>query len=143
MRALVGVAVGVLLAGCAGGPVPAHSPDPIPTASAPKPSASERFQTAPPLPQPSGQPVDLPRDRLDAIRSDLRDQGINTDSLRIISAETVTWNDGAWGCPAPGRIYSQAVEQGYAVVVDVAGAKYDYRFGSGPTPKLCPPLGER
>lgn len=140
MRALVGVALCILLAGCTGVPVPQT---PIPTTPAPEPSASSRYQTAPPLPQPSGRPVTLPPTKLDAIRSDLHSQGLDTGSLTIVSAAAVTWSDGSWGCPAPGRVYPQAIEEGYAVVVDVAGTTYDYRFGSGPIPKLCPPLGER
>jgi hypothetical protein len=30
-----------------------------------------------------------------------------------------------------------------AVIVEVDGVQYDYRFGSGPTPRLCVPLAQR
>ena len=63
--------------------------------------------------------------------------------LRVVSARRATWQDGAWGCPAPGKVYTQAIEEGYAVIVEAAGVRYDYRFGSGPVPKLCLPPGQR
>ncbi len=56
------------------------------------------------------------------------------------SARTGVWNDGSWGCPQPGSFSTQALEQGMAVIVEVDGVQYDYRFGSGPTPRLCVPL---
>lgn len=58
-------------------------------------------------------------------------------SLSVVSADRVTWNDGSWGCPTPGLGYTQALEDGFRIVVEVSGKTYDYRFGAGPEPRLC------
>ena len=87
--------------------------------------------------------VPLPRELRDAIAADLENRGVDVARLTVITAHRATWQDGAWGCPAPGKVYTQAIEEGYAVIVAAAGVRYDYRFGSGPVPKLCPPPGQR
>ncbi|QIK72472.1 hypothetical protein G7070_09595 [Propioniciclava coleopterorum] len=143
MRAPLAIAALLLLAGCAGAPV-TDSPSPTEPAATPAPaSPTDRFETAPPIPDQTGSPVALPGDRLEAIRSDLTARGIATDDLIVISARAVTWNDGSWGCPEPGHVYTQALEPGYAVIVEAGGVQYDYRFGSGPNPKLCVPFVQR
>lgn len=159
MRALIMVAAALVLTGCAGGPMQTPSSPPssanpgTPSASgapstpgpAPSPSAdpTSRFETTAPLPDSTGPAVTLPAALLDAVRSDLDQRGVEVGDLRVISSHRATWQDGAWGCPAPGRLYTQAVEEGYVVIVEADGAQYDYRFGSGPVPKLCSPPGQR
>ena len=61
----------------------------------------------------------------------------------VIRAEAVTWSDGALGCPEPGGMYTQALVDGYQVVIEVDGQEYDYRVGHGTDVRLCekPPLG--
>ncbi len=154
MRTVIAIAAGLVLAGCAGGPKPQETtPEPGPTpgttteagAPVPTPTGTDpgRFETAPPLPDQSGTPTSLPADRLGAIRADLESRGIATDDLIVISARSVTWNDGSWGCPEPGRVYTQALEPGLSVIVEAGGVQYDYRFGSGSSPRLCVPFVQR
>ena len=139
------IAGAVLFAGCTttGGPMstPSASPSPSasqPAAGSPQPTASGRFQTAPPLdPSPTTTPATLADARLDAIRADLAKRGVAPESLRVVSAEAVTWNDGSWGCPDPGVAYTQALVQGMRVVVEAGGSQYDYRFGTTDAPRLC------
>lgn len=169
MRIIVTMAAALLLAGCAGGPMPANpesstpstpppgpiasgsltpashpsgTPTPGPTAPA-SPDPTSRFETTGPLPDATGSAVPLPRELRDAIAADLENRGVDVARLTVISAHRATWQDGAWGCPAPGKVYTQAIEDGYAVIVEAAGVRYDYRFGSGPVPKLCLPPGRR
>ena len=54
-----------------------------------------------------------------------------------MSAQAVTWNDGSLGCPEPGQAYTQALVDGYQVVLEVDGDRYDYRVGNGASVKLC------
>jgi hypothetical protein len=61
------------------------------------------------------------------------------EQLVIVRAESVVWNDGSLGCPEPGMEYTQALVNGYWVVVEAAGKKYDFRVGSGGSFRLCPP----
>jgi hypothetical protein len=42
------------------------------------------------------------------------------DKLVIVRAESVVWNDGSLGCPEPGMMYTQALVNGYWVVIDAA-----------------------
>ncbi|MFZ2480294.1 MAG: hypothetical protein WAZ15_00160 [Propioniciclava sp.] len=144
MRTLIAVAAALLLAGCSGGTVTSSTaPGTSSSATGGQPSPDQRFETAPPLPDQTGTPTPLPDDHLAAIRADLSARGISADGLTVISARAVVWNDGSWGCPQPGSFSTQALEQGMAVIVEVDGVQYDYRFGSGPTPRLCVPLAQR
>ena len=61
------------------------------------------------------------------------------EQLVIARAEPVVWNDGSLGCPEPGMMYTQALVNGYWVIIDAAGRKYDFRVGSGGSFRLCPP----
>lgn len=63
---------------------------------------------------------------------------IGREQLVIVRAEPVVWNDGSLGCPAPGMVYTQALVNGYRVVIDAAGQTYDFRVGRGGSFRLCP-----
>ena len=60
-----------------------------------------------------------------------------TGTPQLVSAQSVTWNSGALGCPKPGMSYTQAMVDGMQVIVAVDGTPYDYRFGRTDTPVLC------
>jgi hypothetical protein len=62
---------------------------------------------------------------------------VATDGLEVVSARAVTWPNGGWGCPKPGMMYTQALVNGYQVVVKAGQRTYDYRFGASATPRLC------
>lgn len=108
--------------------------------SAPTPSASSSrppFETTTPGPiAPSGIPADVTPQRWDAIVADLAHRGVE-GTPELVSAEAVTWPNGALGCPKPGMAYTQAMVEGARVVVSVEGVAYDYRFGRGASPVLC------
>jgi hypothetical protein len=63
---------------------------------------------------------------------------VSREKLAIVHAESVVWSDGSLGCPEPGMMYTQALANGYWVVIDAAGKKYDYRVDSGGGFRLCP-----
>ena len=109
------------------------------TTGSPGVSASTRpplQTTTPGAIAPTGTPVEVPQDRWDAIVADLTGRGV-TATPELVSAEAVTFNDGSLGCASPGQSYTQAQVDGMRVVVTADGKTYDYRFGTGPTPKLC------
>jgi hypothetical protein len=60
------------------------------------------------------------------------------EKLVIVRAEPVVWNDGSLGCPEPGMMYTQALINGYWVVIHAAGQTYDFRVGRGGSFQLCP-----
>ena len=121
LRALLAAAASaLLLAGCSiGGTV--TGPGTTPPASA----------------SPSSPRADVPPKRWAAILGDLTTRGVPTDAVALVSARTVTWNDGALGCPKPGQSYTQAQVPGMQVVVSVGAVTYDYRFGRSDSPRLC------
>jgi hypothetical protein len=60
------------------------------------------------------------------------------EKLAIMRAESVVWNDGSLGCPEPGMMYTQALVNGYWVVINAAGKTYDFRVDAGGRFHLCP-----
>lgn len=119
----------VALAGCSGGTVSTPSEEPTPSSSAPTPSASASVSGIPSIVSPA---------RWAAIEKDLLSRGVDATPA-LVSAEAVTWRDGALGCPRPGMQYTQALVDGMQVIVEAGGQQYDYRFGTGDTPRLCRP----
>jgi len=63
---------------------------------------------------------------------------VDRDQLVIVRAESVVWNDGSLGCPEPGMMYTQALVNGYWIVIEAAGKQYDFRVGSDGSFRLCP-----
>jgi hypothetical protein len=64
--------------------------------------------------------------------------GVERDAVTVVSAEARTWSDGSLGCPEPGMYYTQALVDGYQVIVSVGGKEYDYRAAGGGF-RLCEP----
>ena len=64
---------------------------------------------------------------------------VGRDQLVVVRAESVVWNDGSLGCPEPGMMYTQALVNGYWILIEAAGWTYDFRVGSGGSFRLCPP----
>ena len=58
--------------------------------------------------------------------------------LVIVRAEAVVWNDGSLGCPEPGMEYTQALVNGYWVLIKAAEQTYDFRVGGGGSFRFCP-----
>jgi hypothetical protein len=71
--------------------------------------------------------------------------GVDESAITVVSIEEVTWPDGSLGCPEPGMMYSQALEDGTLIVLDVDGTTYEYHSGVGADPFYCetptPPVG--
>ena len=62
---------------------------------------------------------------------------VPVSDLTVESQEGVTWPDGSLGCPEPGMMYTQALVEGYRVVIRAGERTYDFR-GTGTTFRLCP-----
>jgi hypothetical protein len=76
---------------------------------------------------------EVPTELLDTIFKDLEGRtGIERRDFNVIQAQFIVWNDGSLGCPHPGILYTQALVDGYWVILEADGVKYDYRAsGSG------------
>lgn len=56
-----------------------------------------------------------------------RRSGVTIDEMTVVVAEVVQWNDGSLGCPEPGVLYTQAIVDGFRIVVETPDEEFDYR----------------
>jgi hypothetical protein len=63
--------------------------------------------------------------------------GIAPEAIDVVVAEAVTWRNGSLGCPEPGMAYTQALVNGFRVVLGVDGVDYAYHSGRGRPPFYC------
>lgn len=131
LKTLAVALVAITLVGCAATGSPASS-SPEPSSSddgSPRPSASLSAGDA---------PDGIPESVWAALMADLGrrlDQAV-TDPV-VVTAKAMTFNDGSLGCPQPGQAYTQALVDGYQIVVEVDGDRYDYRSAGGDSVRLC------
>lgn len=62
---------------------------------------------------------------------------VDEADIEVLKAEEITWSDGSLGCPQPGMSYTQALVDGYQVVLFADGRAYDYHAGADANPFLC------
>lgn len=63
--------------------------------------------------------------------------GGSADTLRVIRAEHVTWPDGARGCPQPGMMYTQALLDGYRIVIATPDGDEFFHGATNDAPTRC------
>jgi hypothetical protein len=137
-RASLAVIV-VLLAACSRAGAPTSSA--APASEAPGPSGRPA-QSLPAVATvgPSAPTVigEVPEAILDAILADAAQRsGVEADDIAVTRAESVTWSDGSLDCPEPGMSYTQALVDGYHVVLDAGGEELDYRVTAAGSFVLC------
>ncbi len=125
--------IALLLAGCA---APGASVDPSSLESSPPASVTDR--PSPSNDDTAAAPAGIPDEVWAAVLEDLSrrlDRPI-TEPV-IASAKSVTWNDGSLGCPKPDQAYTQALVDGFQIVVEVDDEQFDYRSAGGDSVRLC------
>jgi hypothetical protein len=81
---------------------------------------------------------EVPVELLDALKSDLIERtGTTLDEITVLQAQVMIWSDGSLGCPQPGVLYTQALVNGYWVVLEVGDQEYDYRLADNGSFFLC------
>jgi hypothetical protein len=111
-----------------------------PTEPSPTPTASDNDETDPEhTDSDTGtNTTEVPQDLLDAMKADLAERlGIATSEIDAVSGRAVTWSDGSLDCPEPGQSYTQALVDGYHVILAARGKEYDYRSDGTRYFKLC------
>ncbi len=149
------LAAGLLLAGCTLAPVtelpPASADSPLaPIAVTPQveatPIASNDGAAAAPgaggeeqtMPSSNVATAGIPGDILNSVLDDAAQKlGVAPDALVVTKAEAVTWRDGSLGCPEPGMFYTQALIDGYWIIVEAGGQSLDYRVSGGGNFRTC------
>jgi hypothetical protein len=109
------------------------TPSPQPTGTVTTPSGTVRPVPTLPYTPPRVEPTvpatsgEAPPELVDQMVDDLADKlSIERQSITVVSAEAVTWNDGSLGCPKPGEFYTQALVPGYRVILEASGKQVNY-----------------
>ena len=80
-----------------------------------------------------------------AIADAVERRDVTRDEVEVLVTELVTWPDGSLGCPEPDRMYTQALVDGFRIVLGVDGEELAYHGANGDEPFLCeepePPVG--
>lgn len=134
VTALLLIAIASMAAGCGpgGGSI---SPTPSQFAAPTSRGPDTPVDTPPP---PSLNVSDIPAAITEAVIEEAaRVSGVSVDAISVVRAEAVVWHDGSFGCPKPDEMYTQALVNGYWVVVAAGGQEYDFRVGNNGILKLC------
>lgn len=71
---------------------------------------------------------EVPSELLNTIITDLGKRvGVSLEKISVTQAQGIIWNNGSLGCPQPGEMYTQALVNGYWMILEIEGQKYDYR----------------
>lgn len=87
------------------------------------PGAINWIERTPETPLTGEVPAGLLREILHDLSARLK---IELEKIEIVKAEQVVWNDGSLGCPQPGEVYTQALVNGYWLILEVDAVAYDY-----------------
>ena len=94
--------------------------------------------TLPPSAAPSSETGVVPATLLDPVLADAAKRtGAVPSAIQVVQATATTWNDGSLGCPERGVMYTQALVDGYHVIVEANGQKLDYRVPLDGGFKVC------
>lgn len=63
--------------------------------------------------------------------------GVAPEQIEVVSVEAVVWPDGGLGCPQPGMLYPQVLQDGMRIRLAVDGVIYQYHSGGRRVPFLC------
>ena len=66
-----------------------------------------------------------------------RRREVDPAEIRVIEARAVVWPDGSLGCPRPGMQYTQALQEGVLIRLQLGGRTYAYHGGGSRMPELC------
>lgn len=81
--------------------------------------------------------ADLAAEVDQALTDAAADSGVAEGDIEVVLAEQVTWSDGAIGCPEPDGMYTQALVEGYRIVLRVDGEEVAYHGADGQPPFRC------
>lgn len=125
-RTLPLVLGGLLLLGCG-----EADPEPV------EPPADAPDEPGDPTDEPDGDDADLDARIEEAVADAAASRGVDADAVEVVVAEEVTWPDGALGCPEDDGMYTQALVDGYRIVVAIEGEEHHYHGALGQAPFPC------
>ena len=63
---------------------------------------------------------------------------VDLDSIKLSSANAVTWRSGALGCPEPGKMYTEALVPGAVIYLQVNNMIHAFHAKFAGEPFYCP-----
>ena len=66
-----------------------------------------------------------------------RRRDVDAAAITVLEARAVVWPDGSLGCPRPGVEYTQVVQEGVLIRLQLGGRTYAYHGGGSRMPELC------
>jgi hypothetical protein len=81
---------------------------------------------------------EVPIDLLALVKKDLMERtGTAPEAVLVIQDQEIVWNDGSLGCAQPGVFYTQTQVNGYWIILEAEGVRYDYRAAASGYFFLC------
>jgi hypothetical protein len=81
---------------------------------------------------------------VEAARRDLAERlAVDPDGIEVVEARSLVWPDGSLGCPEPGMMYTEALQDGTLVRLRYGSEVYAYHSGGTRGPFLCAPADQR
>ena len=72
-----------------------------------------------------------------AIDELVRERDVERDDVEVRVTELVTWPDASLGCPQPDEVYTQALVDGYRIVLAAEGQEFTYHGERDSPPFRC------
>jgi hypothetical protein len=125
------VAAMLVAAGCGPGAA-TQVPSTLPTV-APTPRPPDKPVATPPS------VIAVPPSILEAVVAEAaRLASVPADQVAVVRAEPAVWSDGSLGCPQPDTMYTQAIVNGYWIILQAGTVPYDFRVANDGSFTLCP-----
>lgn len=141
---IIAALTGLLLVACGGADLAGEVSDTSPPVAERPTTVPEEPTTVPepaPIPPTEGgvvQPGAVPQQIIDQIRAEASTATpAAPETIEVALAEAVLWSDGSLGCPQPGMAYTQALVEGYRVVLEADGELLDYRTSQTGSITVC------
>jgi hypothetical protein len=67
---------------------------------------------------------------------------LEVEQIELVEANAVEWRDGSLGCPQPGMMYTQVLQDGLRILLGVGKEIYAYHSGGSRPPFLCDPAAK-
>ncbi|NWG05398.1 MAG: hypothetical protein HXY35_01790 [Chloroflexi bacterium] len=80
----------------------------------------------PPESTPTQLPVELTPAQIAAVSALADITGLSADKISLVSTEAVTWPDGCLGVQRPGMMCTQALVDGFKIVLEADGKEYEF-----------------
>jgi hypothetical protein len=88
---------------------------------------------------PIADPSDAASKKLvDAARKDLAKRlSVPSAEISLVGFKKMSWSDGSLGCPQPGMMYPQMIQDGALIRLVAKARAYEYHSGAAGIPILC------